>query len=73
MERRGRLPVAEAVRYIIQVAAGLDHAASRGVVHRDIKPSNIIITPNGAGQARGHGPGPQPRAARGQGADAVAA
>jgi serine/threonine protein kinase len=46
MEQRGRLPVAESVRYVIQVAAGLDHAASRGVVHRDIKPSNI--TPNGA-------------------------
>ena len=32
---------------MIQVAAGLAHAAERGVVHRDIKPSNIIITPDG--------------------------
>ena len=32
---------------MIQVAAGLNHAAERGVVHRDIKPSNIIITPDG--------------------------
>lgn len=47
IERRGRLPVAEAVQYMLQVAAGLAHAARRGVVHRDIKPSNIIITPNG--------------------------
>ena len=47
LERRGRLPVAEAVHYILQIAAGLAHAAARGVVHRDIKPSNIIITPNG--------------------------
>jgi serine/threonine protein kinase len=47
LERRGRLPVAEALNYMLQVAAGLAHAASRGVVHRDIKPSNIIITPNG--------------------------
>ncbi len=47
LERRGRLPVAEALHYILQVAAGLAHAAQRGVVHRDIKPSNIIITPNG--------------------------
>jgi serine/threonine protein kinase len=47
LERRGRLPVGEALNYMLQVAAGLAHAASRGVVHRDIKPSNIIITPNG--------------------------
>src|SRR4051794_32330200 len=47
LERRGRLPVGEAVHYILQVATGLAHASSRGVVHRDIKPSNIIITPNG--------------------------
>jgi serine/threonine protein kinase len=47
LERRGRLPVTEAVPFLIQIAAGLCHAAERGVVHRDIKPSNIIITPNG--------------------------
>jgi hypothetical protein len=47
LERRGRLPVAEAIHYMLQVAAGLDHAAARGVVHRDIKPSNIIISANG--------------------------
>src|SRR5439155_24915106 len=47
IDRRGPLPAAECVRYMIQVAAGLTHAAERGVVHRDIKPSNILITPNG--------------------------
>jgi hypothetical protein len=47
LEKRGRLTVHEALPYIIQVAAGLAHAAERGVVHRDIKPSNIIITPAG--------------------------
>ncbi|QEG26318.1 Serine/threonine-protein kinase PrkC [Gemmata obscuriglobus] len=47
IDRRGRLPKAECVRYMIQVAAGLNHAAERGVVHRDIKPSNILITPDG--------------------------
>src|SRR5207253_1732683 len=47
LERRGRLPVSEAIHYMLQVATGLAHASARGVVHRDIKPSNIIITPNG--------------------------
>jgi serine/threonine protein kinase len=47
LEKRGRLPVGEALHYMLQVASGLAHAAARGVVHRDIKPSNIIVTPNG--------------------------
>jgi serine/threonine protein kinase len=47
LERRGRLPVAEGIHYMVQIAAGLDHAAARGVVHRDIKPSNVIVTPTG--------------------------
>jgi hypothetical protein len=47
IERRGTVPAAECVGYMIQIAAGLNHAAGRGVVHRDIKPSNVIITPDG--------------------------
>ncbi len=45
--RTGRLPVADAVNYTMQIAAALRHTAAAGVVHRDIKPSNIIIAPNG--------------------------
>ena len=44
---RGPLSTGDCVRTMIQVAAGLAHAADRGVVHRDIKPSNILITPDG--------------------------
>lgn len=47
IDRHGVLPAADCVRYMLQVAAGLNHAAERGVVHRDIKPANIIITPDG--------------------------
>lgn len=47
IEQRGQLPVAETIQYMLQIASGLAHAASRGVVHRDIKPSNIIITVEG--------------------------
>src|SRR5207302_2105072 len=39
LEGRGRLPVPEAINYMLQLTSGLAHAASRGVVHRDIKPS----------------------------------
>jgi tRNA A-37 threonylcarbamoyl transferase component Bud32 len=62
IDKRGRLPVSEAIHYMLQVAAGLAHASARSVVHRDIKPSNIIITPNGRaklvdmGLARSLGP-----------------
>lgn len=47
IDRRGPLPAGECVRYMVQIAAGLNHAAERGVVHRDIKPSNVIVTPDG--------------------------
>ncbi len=43
----GPLPILEAVDAIRQVARGLKHAASRGLIHRDIKPANILRTPDG--------------------------
>ena len=39
----GGLPPEEAVRIVEGVAAGLDHAHSRGIVHRDVKPGNVLI------------------------------
>ncbi len=47
VERKGSLPLAEAVSYTLQVAEALTHAAGREVVHRDVKPSNVLITPAG--------------------------
>ena len=47
VERKGPLPLAEAVSYTLQVAEALAHADARAVVHRDIKPSNMLITPEG--------------------------
>jgi len=47
VEQQGKLPLADALNYTLQVADALEHAYQRDVVHRDIKPSNIIITLDG--------------------------
>jgi serine/threonine-protein kinase len=47
VQKRGPLPVAEAVEYVRQAALGLQHAHERGLVHRDVKPSNLMVTPAG--------------------------
>lgn len=47
VERKGPLPLPEALSYTLQIVHALSHAASRDVVHRDIKPSNLIITGDG--------------------------
>ena len=44
----GPLPVGEACDYVRQVASGLQHAHTMGLVHRDVKPANLfLITPPG--------------------------
>lgn len=43
----GSVPHEEGLRYLADIALGLQHAAERGVVHRDVKPSNIVVTPDG--------------------------
>jgi tetratricopeptide (TPR) repeat protein/predicted Ser/Thr protein kinase len=45
--RGGPLQPAKAIHIASQVARGLQHAHSHGVVHRDIKPSNVIMTSEG--------------------------
>ncbi len=44
---RGRIPLAEGLRYLLDTLSGLDFAERSGVIHRDIKPENILITPDG--------------------------
>ncbi len=43
LTREGKLPVADAVRILHEVADALAHAHAEGVIHRDIKPENILL------------------------------
>ncbi len=45
---RGALPLKEALRVGIEVAAALERAHREGVVPRDLKPGNVMLTRNGA-------------------------
>jgi serine/threonine-protein kinase len=44
LEKRGKLPVSDAVGYVLQACAGMAEAHRMGIVHRDLKPQNLFIT-----------------------------
>jgi serine/threonine-protein kinase len=41
--REGRVPPADALRWLEQAGAALDYAHANGVVHRDVKPGNLLL------------------------------
>jgi len=47
ISENGKLPVNEAVAYIIQAARALEFAHANGVIHRDVKPANLIVNSQG--------------------------
>ena len=47
LARRGRLPIAEAVALVDQLADAMGYAHRQGVTHRDLKPENVLVTADG--------------------------
>lgn len=47
VRREGPLGMHRAAAIIYQVARGLQHAHSQGLIHRDVKPGNVLVTPEG--------------------------
>jgi serine/threonine-protein kinase len=43
LQKRGTIPVAEAINYVLQACEGLSEAHGIGIVHRDLKPENLFL------------------------------
>ncbi|PYS98119.1 MAG: hypothetical protein DMF63_17465 [Acidobacteria bacterium] len=53
LRREGTLPVKRAVRFLRQIADGVDAAHEIGILHRDLKPANIFLLQKAKGTGDG--------------------
>jgi eukaryotic-like serine/threonine-protein kinase len=51
VRKKGPLPIAEAVTFMLQVCEVLAEAHAIGIVHRDLKPGNLFVTTRADGTA----------------------
>ena len=56
LRKEGPIPVSEAVELFREVAVGLSHAHSKGVLHCDLKPANILLDQGRSPAPRGFWP-----------------
>ena len=47
IDKRKAISLLEKIQIMRQVAQGLGHAHSEGIIHRDVKPANIMLLPDG--------------------------
>jgi serine/threonine-protein kinase len=45
--RRGRLPIQEAVAWVMEACSPIAEAHGQGIIHRDLKPSNLFLAKKG--------------------------